>query len=99
MYIAFISVSQFYGQSSGLSYISGGNNGCPGCAFAYFNNGGDFNELFTTGWDSYGLSPDFAFTAKFTSSGGGGQTPEPGTLALLGTGLITAVGVMRRRLW
>ena len=37
-YIAFISISEFYGQSSGQSYIDGGNGGCPGCAFAYFNN-------------------------------------------------------------
>jgi hypothetical protein len=94
-YIVFLSVSEFYGQSSGQSYISGGNGSCPGCAFAYFNNGGNFGELFTNSWDGSGLQPDFAFTANFSSSGG--QVPEPGTLALLGTGLITAVGVVRRR--
>jgi len=92
-YIAFISVSQYYGQSSGLAYISGGDGGCPGCAFAYYNNGGDFGSLFTNSWDAYGYQPDFAFSANFTA----GSTPEPGTLVLLGTGLLGAVGAIRRK--
>ena len=95
-YIAFISVSQYYGQSSGESYISGGNGSCPGCSFAYFNNSGNFDELFSTPWDASGLQPDFAFTANFTS--GGGTVPEPGTFLLMGTGLFAALGVMRRKL-
>jgi hypothetical protein len=34
-----------------------------------------------------------------TSCGGGTSTvPEPGTLGLLGTGLITIAGVVRRRM-
>ena len=93
-YIVFLSVSQYYGQSSGQSYISGGNGSCPGCAFAYFNNDGNFNELFTTGWDATGLQPVFAFTADFTTPS---TVPEPGTFLLLGTGLFAALGVMRRK--
>jgi hypothetical protein len=32
------------------------------------------------------------------TSGGGGTTPEPGTLALFGTGLVGIAGVIRRKL-
>ena len=35
---------------------------------------------------------------NFTSGGGGG-TPEPGTLGLLGTGLVGIVGLFRRKLF
>ena len=96
-YVAFLSVSQYYGQSQGESYISIGNGTIPGGSFVYFNNSGDFNELFTTNWDGEGLQPDLAFTADFTNSGSG-STPEPGTLALFGTGLAGTFAVLRRKL-
>jgi hypothetical protein len=98
-YVAFLSVSQYYGASSGLSFASEGNGSCPGCAFVYYNNSGNFNELFTHSWDATGLQPDFAFTADFNSGGSGtGTVPEPGTFLLMGSGLLAAVGVMRRKL-
>lgn len=95
-YIVFLSISQYYGQSSGETYISGGNNNCPGCFFAYSNNSGNFNQLFTQAWDASGLSPDFAFVADFNS--GQGSVPEPGTFLLLGSGLLGTLGVVRRKL-
>jgi len=79
------------------SYISIGNGTIPGGSFVYYNNQGNFNELFTTSWDGQGLQPDLAFTADF-SSGSDGCTPEPGTLVLFGTGLIGAAGVLRRKM-
>ena len=95
-YVAFLSISQYYGQSSGESYISIGNGTIPGGSFVYYNNSGNFNELFTNNWDGIGLQPDLAFTADFNS--GGGTTPEPGTLALFSTGLAAAAGMVRRKL-
>lgn len=40
---------------------------------------------------------DFAI-AQLRAGGGGGTTPEPGTMVLFGTGLIGALGVMRRKM-
>lgn len=97
MYIAFLSISQYYGDSQGETYISAGDGNVPGGGFAYFNNSGDFNALFTQNWDASGLSPDFAFSASF-NAGGTGTTPEPGTFLLLGSGLLGTLGVVRRKL-
>ena len=95
-YVAFLSISNYYGQSLGESYISIGNGTIPGGSFVYYNNAGNFNELFTNSWDGIGLQPDLAFTADFSSSAG--STPEPGTLLLFGTGLIGAVSALRRKM-
>ena|SRR5271157_459063 len=96
-YVMFLSVSQYYGQSTGESYISSGGATIPGGNFVYYNNEGNFNELFTSGWNAQGIKPDWAVNLDFNS--GAGSTPEPGTLALLGTGLIGAVGFLRRKLF
>ena len=92
-YVAFLSVSDYYGQSSGLSYISTVTELIPGSSFAYANNLGDFASLFSADWNS-GLKPDWGFTATFTA---GSSIPEPGTLALFGVGIL-ALGAVRRRL-
>jgi hypothetical protein len=91
-YVMFLSISKFYGQSSGQAYLSGGFlvDGLKGAA--YDNNGGDFNSLFTSDWIGP-LSPHLAVDLKFSS------TPEPGSLALLGTGILGGIGVLRRKLF
>ena len=95
-YVMFLSVSQYYGQSQGLSYIDAGSATIPGGGFVYNNNGGDFNSLFSSSW-SGPLTPDWAVTLDFNSGGGGG-VPEPASLFLLGSGLLGAVGTIRRKL-
>jgi PEP-CTERM motif len=92
-YIAFLSVSEYYGQSSGQSYISVGDSTIPGGGFAYYNNGGSFSDLFSNGWDAPGLQPDWAITATF---GPGSGVPEPGTVILLGAGFLALMAIRRR---
>jgi hypothetical protein len=94
-YVIFLSVSQYYGQSFGQSYIVPGSSiqGLDG--FVYNNNGGDFNALFTNSW-SGPLTPDWAVNVHFT---GGSNVPEPGTLMMLGTGLLGGIGALRRKLF
>jgi hypothetical protein len=95
-YVMFLSVSQFYGQSAGLAQISQGDPTIPGGNFVYYNNQGNFNELFTNGWDAQGLKPDWAVNLDFTPGSG---VPEPGTLLMLGTGLLGGIGALRRKLF
>jgi len=92
----FLSISQSYGQSFGEAQIDAGS-ALPGQlnGFAYYNNGGDFNALFTNRWDASGLSPDWAVNLDFTSGSSG--VPEPASLILLGTGLLAGVRTIRRK--
>jgi hypothetical protein len=78
-YVAFLSVSELYGQSSGEAYISSGDPTIPGGNFVYYNNGGDFGALFNSTWDATGLKPDWAFNATFTA----GSVPDQANPALL----------------
>ncbi len=92
-YIMFLSTSEFHGQSMGGTHMSNGSSDPNLNGFAYFNNGNEFGGLFTTNWDAYGLSPDLAVSLQFD------QTPEPGTMVLLGTGILGGLGVIRRKLF
>ncbi len=88
----FLSISNFYGQSSGETYVSQGSSLDGLNGFVYNNNSGDFDSLFTTAW-SGPLSPDWAVDLEFT------PTPEPGSLLMLGTGILGGLGVLRRKLF
>jgi len=87
-YVMFLSVSNFYGQSAGQAYVSQGTSITGLNGFVYFNNEGNFNELFTNAWNGP-LSPDWAVNLHFV--------PEPGTLGLIALGGLGLVGALRKR--
>jgi hypothetical protein len=91
-YVAFLTISNFYGDSTGEAYVSSGSASIPGGSFVYANNSGDFSSLFTNGTWSTGLQPDWAINAEFSS---GVAAPEPASLGLIG--LIGGLGLLGAR--
>ena len=89
-YVMFLSISNFYNQSQGQAYVSQGTSITGLNGFAYNNNEGNFNALFTTAW-SGPLSPDWAVNLHFNA------VPEPGTLGLIALGGLGLVGALRKR--
>jgi len=95
-YVMFLSVSQYYGQSSGEIQISQGSaiTGLDG--FDYYNNSGDFGALTSSSWDAAGLSPNWAVNLDF-NSGSSSPVPEPPSFFLEAAGMLGALGTMIRR--
>lgn len=93
-YVAFLSISQYYGDSSGEVQISQGTATIPGGNFVYYNNGGDFGALFNSSWDATALKPDWAVTMDFTS---GSVTPEPSSAAIAALGAVAFLAYGRSR--
>ena len=91
-YVAFLSISQYYGSSSGEAYIVPGTLTIPGGNFVYYNNSGDFSALFNSTWDDTGIKPDWAINAVFAPS-----VPEPATFPVLGALLLAMLALLRRR--
>ena len=69
--------------------------GCSGITFIDYRISGDINHPdFLTFFSGFGGIDD---VAPLVGAGSQNNTPEPGTLLLLGTGLITAAGSLRKR--
>ena len=70
-YVMFLSVSQYYGESTGLAWMSSGGSG-EGYLQGFVDNhsGSDFDSLFSTNWDGP-LTPYLAVDLEFNN------VPEP----------------------
>ncbi|MFZ0707814.1 MAG: PEP-CTERM sorting domain-containing protein [Candidatus Korobacteraceae bacterium] len=91
-YVMFLSTSKFNGDSFGTTFVPAGNTDPNLNGFAYFNNGNEFDALFTLPWDGSGLSPDWAVELQFDNA------PEPGSLVLFGSGILSGLAILRRKL-
>ncbi len=69
-------------------------NGSAGALLFAASDDSNFGKIVIT--DLAG--DDFAIAQLRQGHGGGGTTPEPGTMILLGSGLLGALGVMRRKM-
>ena len=80
------------------SYVTLSNactsSGCDTNPISWDENSGP-----STAYDSeLGSIPSESFTLVGTTDGGGGTTPEPGSLVLFGSGMLGLAGVLRHKL-
>lgn len=94
-YVIFLSISQYYGESQGAATLVEGERNVGGLSgLISANSQGDFNCLLqNTCWDNF-PPIDAAVDLNFNNG-----VPEPGTLMLLGTGVLSLSGFARRKLF
>jgi hypothetical protein len=91
-YVAFLTVSNSPGAGTASMPLNSTNAYADG-GFFFLNNGTDTSQWTSTAWDNF-TNNDAAFTATFSPS----SVPEPGTLAMFGTGALGLLGAFRHRL-
>lgn len=90
--------NDFYSNPADTIYDDGQPFDFNGFAFALDN--GDFMTLYANGGVPSAIAGTDNDPFEFVSSGtvGASFTPEPGSLTLLGTGVLALAGVVRRRI-
>lgn len=96
-YVLFLSISDLAPQEPSGYTMPGTGNTYAGGDFVFHNNGTDFASLTRDEWDcTECFNSDAAFRATL-SAGNSGQIPEPGSLALLGFGVLGIAAARRAR--